>query len=160
MEIIEQESEALGVLADTIYRQKEAAVKADLELLNKTTDFQNRAVTRLNELDKMRIEESALIAEELGILPEEVTLTVLQKHLKDELDSRQHKILASLKSMSSSVRRSAKLNASIIKRCFQLGEQRLQKILLLRADTGLYANSGRKSQSHSGKSMILNIQAV
>jgi hypothetical protein len=159
MEIIEQESEALGILADTIYRQKEAIIKGDLPLLNKTTDLQNRALTRLNELDKMRVELSVPIANELGVQPEKVTISLLQKYFTGKLDARQNSLLASIRPLTDSIKRSTKMNTKIIKRCFQLGEDRLKKILQLRTNTGLYANSGKKARIRSGNSVMLNKQA-
>ena len=159
MEIIEKEAEVLEVLSDSLFRQKEAAIKGDVEFLNKVTESQNRALARLSELDKMRREHTLPIAESLGIEPEDVTMSILKSVYKDEFEEPRLRLLDSIKPLAEKIKYAAKMNVAIIKRCLNLGDERLKKMLEFRNQTDMYSAGGKKTKSGKSSGVVLNREA-
>jgi len=158
MEVIEQESEVLEVLADSLYRQKEAAIKGDIEFLNKITDSQNRALARLNDLDKKRMEYIIPIAEELGVPAAEVSAAMLQQVYGNKINPRRSRLLQALKPMGEQIRKSAKMNTMVLKRMVELGEERLRKMLDFCRESGNYNLFGKKAEAGENSGVMLNQQ--
>lgn len=159
MEIIEKEAEVLEVLSDSLFRQKEAAVKGDVEILDKITDSQNRVLARLNELDKLRGECTLPIAQYYEIEPRELTMTVLKNLFKDELEEPKLRLLDSIKPLAEKIKHSARMNTAIIKRCLDLGDERLKRMLEFRNQSDLYSFGGKKTKSGKSSGVVLNRQA-
>jgi|GEM_PF-2340707 len=159
MEVIEQESEVLEILADSLYRQKEAAIKGDIEFLNKITESQNRALARLNDLDAKRMEYIIPLAEELGVSPEEISMTLLQQVYGNKFTPRRSRLLSSLKPMGDKIKSSARMNTMVLKRMMELGEERLKKMLDFCRDTGHYNLFGKKAEGAENSGVMLNRQA-
>ena len=159
MEIIEKEAEVLEVLSDSLFRQKEAAVKGDVEILDRITGSQNRTLARLNELDKMRKECILPIAQYYDIEPQEMSVSVLKKLLNDELEEPGLRLLDSIKPLAEKIKHSAKMNTAIIKRCLELGDERLKRMLEFRNQSDLYSLGGKKTKSGKSSGVVLNRQA-
>lgn len=159
MEVIEQESEVLEVLADSLYRQKEAAIKGDIEVLNQITDSQNRILARLNELDQKRLEYSEPIAQELGVRPEDVSTSLLKQYYSDEFSAGKNRLFSSIAPIAKKIRKSAKMNTMLIKRIMEFGEQRLKRIMDFHKESGSYNTFGKKSADSDKSGVVLNRQA-
>ena len=159
MEVIEQESEVLEVLADSLYRQKEAAIKGDIEFLNQVTDSQNRILARLNELDKKRLEYAEPIAEELGVRPEDVSTSLLEDYYSDELAGSKSRLFSSIGPMAKKIKKSARTNTTLIRRIMEFGEQRLKTMMDFHKESGSYNTFGKKSSGSDKSGVVLNRQA-
>jgi len=159
METIEKEAEVLEVLSDSLFRQKEAAIKGDVEILDKITNSQNRALARLNELDKMRAEYTEQIAQYYDIEPQELSMSVLKNLLKDELEEPGLRLLDSVKPLAEKIKHSAKMNVAIIKRCLNLGDERLKRMLEFRNQSDMYSLGGKKTKSGKSSGVVLNREA-
>ncbi|MBC8277297.1 MAG: flagellar export chaperone FlgN [FCB group bacterium] len=159
MEIIEKEAEVLEVLSDSLFRQKEAAVQGDVEILDRITDSQNRALARLNELDKMRAEYTLPIAQYYDVDAEELTMSVLRNLLKDELEEPGLRLLDSIKPLAEKIKHSSKMNVAIIKRCLNLGDERLKRMLEFRNQSDMYSLGGKKTKSGKSSGVVLNREA-
>lgn len=156
MEIIEQESEVLEILSDLLYRQKAAAIEGDIEMLNRITEAQGRAYEKIAELETRRREVIEPIAQELDMRPEEVTLSILKERMKGGSAGQWERVQKLIGPLVKKVRHSAKLNRIVLKRCLQLGEQRLKMMLDFRGQQDLYKFTGKKSQANKNSGVAVN----
>ena len=158
MEVVERECEILEALSGALYQQKEAAIQGDVEELNKLTEIQRRAYVKIAKLEGERLQLVSPIAEELAVRPEEVTLSMLKERYQAEFNSRFEMMSNLLKRLTNRVKRTAKLNGMIIKRCLELGEERFKKMIDFHNRQDLYGFSAKKSKMGRNSGVIVNRQ--
>jgi flagellar biosynthesis/type III secretory pathway chaperone len=159
IEIFEEETAALEKLAETFVAQKEAAVKGDVRQLNLCTKTQGDVYAQITDLEKRRFEAVAPLAEELDMRPEDVTLTLLKEHCHGKLRAKLEQLSVLMNSLSAKVKRSAKLNGMILKKCLELGEKRFKMILGLRKNGEFYGDKGVKRDVGAKSGAVLNKKA-
>jgi flagellar biosynthesis/type III secretory pathway chaperone len=158
IEVVEQEAEILEALSDMLYRQKSAAIKGDTETLNILTESQGRAYKKLSDLEKQRLELITPFAEELNMSPEEVTLKTLKERYQGRLDAKEDWLLSAVKPLANRVKRALKLNSLILKKCLQLGENRLRAMMDFQQRQEVYNLNGKKTPAGKNSGAILNRQ--
>ncbi len=158
MVVIEQEAEILEILSDALYRQKEAALKGDVQQMNKITDSQNRALEKLNELDQKRVELVKPLAEELEIDPKDVTLSMLMKRFGDVIPTRKSKLMKSMIVLAERIKETAKMNSMIFRKILDYGEVRIIKMFEFLNQSETYEQGGKKSKASEKSGVMLNKQ--
>ena len=159
IEIVEQETEVLEVISDILLRQRDAAVNSDINTLNELTNMQNRAYSRLSALENERLEAVKPLAQQLKVHPRQITLALIrQRILEDKEDHRFDRVAASLEMLANRVKRTVKLNGLIIKRCLELGEERLKNMMDFHNRQELYSFAAKKTKAGKSSGLVLNKQ--
>lgn len=158
MDIVEQESEILEALTDLLYRQKDAAIKGELELLDKLTRKQTEAYARICELEAKRLELIAPLAEELEVAPEEVTISLLEQSEAGGNKSRWERLQRMIRPLIAKVKRAGQINNLLFKRCLELGEVRIKNFIRYRAKNETYGLKGDIKSENKDSGVIFNKQ--
>lgn len=158
MEIVERESEILETLSDLLQRQKRAATEGNLSELDRITEAQGRVYARMAELEAERLTVMKPLAAEMGMEPEQVTLTMLSDKFSVRLDDGMRRAVSLFTKLAEEVKRGAKLNGMIIRRCLDLGEQRFRTMVNFQQRGESYNFNGKKRLPGKNSGMVLNQQ--
>ncbi len=147
--LLDQETELYRSMLDVVDREKEAALRSDVDALQATAMEKEHLISELQQMETLRRQLVADLAVELGIPDQEVTLTAITQAADEPYAGRLNRINKNFSNIIKSLQMANECNRQLVEHSLALLRGSFNQLNDLVAPGTVYYRSGNIQSSKS-----------